>query len=129
MLTKKIVTGKRKTAIARIRIKNGTGKIMVNGSKAEDYFKTPSMINAVLTPLKVTGNLAKYNIISKIKGGGLSGQAAALKSAIAKALDQIDPKVRLIIKPLKLLRRDARIVERKHYGHKKARKSFQFSKR
>lgn len=129
IVTNKIITGKRKTAIARIRVKPGDGKIMVNGKKYEDYFKIITLIQAILQPLKLTGSTGKYNIIARITGGGISGQAMALRFAISKALNIMDPKNRKIIKPYKLLRRDPRVVERKHYGHKKARKSFQFSKR
>lgn len=128
-LAERIITGKRKTAIARIRIKSGTGKIMVNGKKFEEYFKIATLINSVLLPLKLTGNTQSFNISARIIGGGISGQAFALRFAISKALNLADNKNRAVIKPLKLLRRDPRVVERKHYGHKKARKSFQFSKR
>lgn len=129
MVTDKIITGKRKTAIARIRVKPGTGNIMVNGKKFEDYFKIVTLLQAIMQPLKLTGNVGKYNISARVNGGGISGQALALRFAISKALDFMDPGNRKIIKPYKLLRRDPRVVERKHYGHKKARKSFQFSKR
>lgn len=124
-------TGKRKTAIARIYIKKGSGRIIINDNKDyKEYFPTQMLQYYVTQPFKVTGfDFSKYDIYANIQGGGISGQSQALRLAIAKALVQINPELRPALKQEKLLTRDARIVERKKYGRKKARKRFQFTKR
>ena len=129
VLTKKIITGKRKTAIARLRVKPGKGSIMVNGKKVKDYFMRDTLVGHALEPLKAVDSEKKYTLLSRISGGGLSSQAGALRLAIARAIDEIEPQHHLFLKKTKMLTRDDRKVERKLFGHKKARKSFQFSKR
>lgn len=124
-------TGKRKTAIARIYIKKGSGKIIINDNRDfKEYFPTLTLQSYVTQPFKVTEfDASKYDIYANIKGGGLSGQSQALRLAISKALTIINPELRPALKKEKLLTRDSRVVERKKYGHKKARKRFQFTKR
>jgi len=125
----KIITGRRKTAIARIRVKPGTGKILCNGVDYKDYFKRKTLAAVVLKPLEATGKTSQYDILANLSGGGLSGQAGALRYSIARAIDDLTPSLRKTLKSQGLLTRDSRKVQRKLYGHKKARKSFQFSKR
>jgi len=122
-------TGKRKNAIAKVWIKSsGTGKILVNKQDSEKYFKR-SLLNMIIKqPLDVIKN-NNFDVFASVKGGGLSGQAGAIKLAISKALISIDPQFRILLKQKGYLTRDSRVVERKKYGRKKARKSFQFSKR
>lgn len=122
-------TGKRKTSIARVWIKQGSGKIIVNKKPVNDYFGRKSLEATVKQPLKITNNLQKYDVLANVGGGGLSGQAAAIRHGVSKALLQSDPHLRLTLKRAGLLTRDARIKERKKYGQKGARKKFQFSKR
>ena len=122
-------TGKRKTSIARVWIKLGKGKIVVNGKKYEEYFRRPILQMIVNQPFELVSRMGSYDVEATIKGGGLSGQAGALKHGISKALSLFEPELRDVIKKAGFLTRDSRIVERKHYGHKKARRSFQFSKR
>ena len=124
-------TGKRKTSIARIYIKKGSGNIIINDNRDfKEYFPTPTLQYYVTQPFKVANfDHSKYDIYANIRGGGLTGQSQALRLAIAKALTQINPELRPILKKEGLLTRDPRMVERKKYGRKKARKRFQFSKR
>lgn len=124
-------TGKRKTAIARIYIKKGSGKIIINDKRDyKEYFPTPTLQYYVTQPFKVTGfDNSRYDIYANIQGGGISGQAQALRLAISKALLEMNPELKPALKKEKLLTRDSRIVERKKYGRKKARKRFQFTKR
>jgi len=124
-------TGKRKTAIARVFVKKGTGRIIINDEKDyKEYFPTLTLQYYVTQPFKVTNfDYSKYDFFVNIKGGGISGQSQALRLAIAKIICQINPELRPILKREGLLTRDARIVERKKYGRKKARKRFQFTKR
>lgn len=129
MLTKKMVTGKRKTSIARIQISDGKGEITVNGRAADAYFKRSTVVGYLKQPLVLTEMDKRLDVHARLNGGGLSGQAGALRHAIAKAVDEIEPKNHRLLKSKKLLTRDDRKVERKLFGHKKARKSFQFSKR
>lgn len=129
MLTKKIITGRRKTSVARVRLKSGSGKIVVNGQDALLYFKRSMLLGLLQQPLQLLDSEKKYDIFARLSGGGLSGQAGALRHAIARALDEIDPQQHRLLKTNKLLTRDDRKVQRKLFGHKKARKSFQFSKR
>lgn len=125
----KLTTGKRKTSVARVKISSGSGKITVNGRDHEEYFKRKSVISDLLKPFEVTDKLGKYDVFVNVSGGGLSGQAGAVRYAIAKLLREEDEKLKPVLRKFGYLTRDSRIVERKLYGHKKARRSFQFSKR
>ena len=122
-------TGKRKTSIARVWISAGKGKIVVNGKDYEEYFRRPILQMVINQPFGVAKREGAYDVFATIVGGGLSGQAGALKHGISKALALAEPELRTVIKQAGFLTRDSRVVERKHYGHKKARRSFQFSKR
>ncbi len=122
-------TGKRKNAIARVWIKPGSGRITVNGRDQETYFARPTLRLILNQPFVVAGRVNQYDVIATVKGGGLSGQAGAVKHGIAKALQNYEPELRAPLKAAGLLTRDARIVERKKYGKHKARRSPQFSKR
>ena len=122
-------TGRRKTAIARIYLGPGTGIITVNGKPFEIYFPSALRRFVVSQPLEVSDNLGKHDIKVNVKGGGLTGQAEAIRLAIARALIKDNAEVKPVLKSKGFTTRDPRMVERKKYGHKKARKSFQFSKR
>jgi len=122
-------TGKRKNAIARVWIKPGKGKITVNGRAVETYFARPVLQMIVNQPFAVADRNGQFDVDVLVNGGGLSGQAGAVKHGISKALTYFEPELRAPLKVAKFLRRDARIVERKKYGRAKARKRFQFSKR
>ena len=122
-------TGKRKESIARVRIIPGTGKITVNKRDLNDYFKRETAKVMVTEPLKLTGVDSVYDVIADIDGGGITGQAGALRHGIAKALLEVNTEFRSILKKEGFLTRDSRIKERKKYGLKKARKRPQFSKR
>ncbi len=121
--------GRRKTAIARIYVKDGDGKIMVNGRDFREYFPTATLHYVVEQPLLLTDNLGKFDIKVNLKGGGFNGQAEALRLAISRALVKMDEEYRPVLKENGLMRRDPRMVERKKPGQPKARKQFQFSKR
>ena len=125
----KYATGRRKKSIARIWIKKGTGKIYVNGKKMPDYFTRSTHQTIVLRPLEVANRSAEFDVRCHVKGGGLSGQAGAIIHGISRALLKYEPELKPTLKKEKLTTRDSRSVERKKYGHKKARRSFQFSKR
>ena len=122
-------TGRRKKAIARIFLKEGKGEIIINKKELNTYFTVPTLQYKVMQPFTLTDNVGVYDIMATVKGGGIKGQAEAIRLAISKALTEIDPEYRLILKPEGLLMRDPRMVERKKFGQKKARKKFQFSKR
>lgn len=122
-------TGKRKTAVARVRLMPGTGTITVNGKDVKDYFNRQTLTLMVRSPLVETGTEARYDVIASIVGGGKSGQAGALKHGVARALVEADPSLKTEVKRAGHLSRDARMVERKKAGLKKARKRPQFSKR
>ena len=122
-------TGKRKTSVARVRLMPGTGNITVNGMDVKDYFNRQTLMLAVRSPLVETGTDARYDVIADIRGGGKSGQAGALKHGVARALVEADPSLKTDVKRAGHLSRDARMVERKKAGLKKARKRPQFSKR
>jgi small subunit ribosomal protein S9 len=122
-------TGRRKDAVARVWLKPGTGKIVVNGRDQETYFARPSLRLVINQPFGVTERTGQYDVIATVKGGGLSGQAGAVKHGIAQALSKYEPLLRSAVKAEGFLTRDSRVVERKKYGKAKARKSFQFSKR
>ena len=121
--------GRRKTAIARVYLKEGKGEILVNGRDFKDYFPTGTLQYIVQQPLEICNVNGKYDIKVNLDGGGITGQAEALRMAIARALCQVDSEYRSPLKSKGLLRRDPRMVERKKPGQKKARKKFQFSKR
>ncbi len=121
--------GRRKTSVARLFMKEGTGQITINGRSFEDYFPLESHRVDILKPFSVTDTMGKFDLKVNVTGGGVSGQAGAIRLAIARALLEVDPEYRAQLKPEKLLTRDPRMVERKKYGRPKARKKFQFSKR
>ncbi|MDV6169019.1 30S ribosomal protein S9 [Flavobacterium sp. DG1-102-2] len=121
--------GRRKTAVARIYLSEGTGKITVNKREFATYFPTPTLQYKVLQPLTLTGTADNFDVKVNVYGGGSTGQAEAVRMAIARAMCEVDAENRSILKPEGLLTRDPRMVERKKFGQKKARKRFQFSKR
>ena len=122
-------TGRRKRSIARVWIKKGSGKIFVNGKEMIQYFKRPAHQMIVTKPLEVINVMSQYDVKCNVRGGGLSGQAGAIIHGMSRALVNMDNSLKKILKKNKFTTRDSRKVERKKYGHKKARKSFQFSKR
>jgi small subunit ribosomal protein S9 len=122
-------TGRRKDAVARVWLKPGSGKIVVNGRDQETYFARPTLRLVINQPFQVAGREGQYDIVATVKGGGLSGQAGAVKHGIAQALSKFEPMLRAAVKAAGFLTRDPRVVERKKYGRAKARRSFQFSKR
>ncbi len=121
--------GRRKKAIARIYMKEGKGNIVVNNKDYKEYFPIATLQYVVNQPLEITENAGKFDFLVNLDGGGIKGQAEALRLAISKALVELDPENRPPLKAKGLMRRDPRMVERKKYGQKKARKKFQFSKR
>ena len=122
-------TGKRKNAIARVWVKPGKGKITINGKESDAYFARPVLRMMINQPFKVTGREGEFDVICSVTGSGLSGQAGAVRHGISKALADYEPPLRPALKHAGFLTRDSRVVERKKYGRKKARRSFQFSKR
>ena len=122
-------TGKRKDAVARVWLKPGTGKISINGKEYEAYFGRPVLQMLIHQPIKAANRDGQYDIVATVTGGGLSGQAGAVRHGISKALTHYEPTLRPILKKGGFLTRDSRVVERKKYGKRKARRSFQFSKR
>ena len=128
-LGRSYATGKRKDAIARVWIKPGSGKVTVNGKPQNEYFARPVLQMILAQPFSVSGTVDQFDVFATVKGGGLSGQAGAVKHGISKALQLYDPSLRGALKAAGFLTRDSRVVERKKYGKAKARKSFQFSKR
>lgn len=122
-------TGRRKDAVARVWLKPGTGKITVNGRDQDVYFARPTLRLVINQVFDITERRGQYDIVATVKGGGLSGQAGAVKHGISQALTRYEPKLRGTVKAAGFLTRDSRVVERKKYGKAKARKSFQFSKR
>tara|TARA_R110002110_G_scaffold9664_1_gene47386 strand:+ start:171 stop:707 length:537 start_codon:yes stop_codon:yes gene_type:complete len=122
-------TGKRKNAIARVWIKPGSGKVTVNGRDQDVYFARPVLRMILLQPFEITDRVGQFDIVCTVKGGGLSGQAGAVRHGISKALTLYEPALRPALKAEGFLTRDSRTVERKKYGRAKARRSFQFSKR
>ena len=125
----KYATGRRKTSIAKIWLKKGSGKIYVNGKNYEDYFKRANHKMQLLRPFEIINQPTDYDVRCNVKGGGLTGQVGAMVLGISKALLQFDSSLKPTLKKEKLTTRDSRSVERKKYGHRKARRSFQFSKR
>ncbi|WP_315833052.1 30S ribosomal protein S9 [Bradyrhizobium prioriisuperbiae] len=122
-------TGKRKDAVARVWIKPGTGKILVNTREVEVYFARPVLRMMIQQPLTTAARADQYDIVCTVSGGGLSGQAGAVRHGLSKALTYMEPDLRSVLKKGGFLTRDSRVVERKKYGRAKARRSFQFSKR
>ena len=125
----KYATGRRKKSIARVWIKKGSGNIHVNGKKMSDYFKKANLQIAVFRPLTIVKRENEFDVKCSVKGGGSTGQAGAIIHGMARALAIYDPELKQALKKAKLTTRDSRAVERKKYGHRKARRSFQFSKR
>ncbi len=122
-------TGRRKDAVARVWLKPGSGKIVVNGREQEIYFARPTLRLVINQPFDVAERRGQYDVVATVTGGGLSGQAGAVKHGISQALTRYEPVLRTVVKQAGFLTRDSRAVERKKYGRAKARKSFQFSKR
>ena len=122
-------TGRRKDAVARVWLKPGSGKIVINGREQEVYFARPTLRLVINQPFDVADRQGQYDVVATVVGGGLSGQAGAVKHGIAQALTRYEPTLRTVVKQAGFLTRDPRVVERKKYGRAKARRSFQFSKR
>ncbi len=122
-------TGRRKTAVARVRLVPGNGNIIINDRDVQDYFNRKSLIQDLMSPLEVTNTTDNLDVLVNVNGGGLSGQAGAVRHGIARALLEVDGDYRKPLKDAGYLTRDSRMKERRKYGHKKARKSPQFSKR
>jgi len=122
-------TGRRKTSVARVRLVPGEGKIVVNGRDIDQYFDYETLKRDIKMPLVLTETLSKYDVLSKVEGGGFTGQAGALRHGISRALLKVDGELRPILKKAGFLTRDPRMKERKKYGLKKARRAPQFSKR
>ena len=125
----KYATGRRKKSIAKVWLKKGSGNIHVNGKKMVDYFKKPNLQVSIFRPLTIVKREHEFDVRCSVKGGGLTGQAGAIILGISRALVEFEPELKTTLKKEKLTTRDSRAVERKKYGHKKARRSFQFSKR
>ena len=125
----KYATGRRKTSIAKVWLKKGSGQIFVNGKKYEQYFKRENHKMQLLRPFEIIDQSTNYDVRCNVKGGGLTGQVGAMVHGISKALLMFDENYKSTLKKEKLTTRDSRSVERKKYGHRKARRSFQFSKR
>ncbi|MBF9033768.1 30S ribosomal protein S9 [Rhodobacterales bacterium HKCCE2091] len=128
-LGRSYATGKRKDAVARVWIKPGSGKVTVNGKPIDTYFARPVLQMILRQPFEITGREDQFDVQATVKGGGLSGQAGAVKHGISKALQLYEPGLRPALKAAGFLTRDSRVVERKKFGRRKARRSFQFSKR
>ena len=128
-LGRSYATGKRKNAVARVWIKPGSGKVIVNGKTMAEYFARPVLQMILRQPFTVAGVEGQFDVMATVAGGGLSGQAGAVKHGVSKALQLYEPSLRGALKAAGFLTRDSRVVERKKYGKAKARKSFQFSKR
>ena len=124
-----LVTGKRKTSVARVQLMPGEGKIVINSRPIEDYFSRQLYRQWIVAPLKAVNGMNKFNIKVKVQGGGTSGQAGAVALGVARALVALDESYRPVLRDKDLLTRDSRTVERKKYGLKKARRAFQYSKR
>ena len=128
-LGRSYATGKRKNAIARVWLKPGTGRITVNSKQMDLYFARPVLQMVLRQPFEITNSENQFDVMATVRGGGLSGQAGAINHGISKALQLYEPSFRPLLKSAGFLTRDARVVERKKYGKRKARRSFQFSKR
>ena len=125
----KYATGRRKKSIARVWVKKGSGSIYVNGKKMIDYFKKTNLQTTIYRPMVLVKRENEYDVRCSVRGGGLTGQAGAIVLGISRALVQFEPELKPVLKKEKLTTRDSRAVERKKYGRRKARRSFQFSKR
>ena len=125
----KYATGRRKKSIAKVWLKKGSGNIHVNGKKMVDYFKKANLQMSIFRPLTIVKREHEFDVRCSVKGGGLTGQAGAIILGISRALVEFEPQLKTTLKKEKLTTRDSRAVERKKYGHRKARRSFQFSKR
>ena len=125
----KYATGKRKTSIAKVWLSKGSGKISVNGKDFKEYFKRPNHQMQITRPFEIINQVTDYDVTCKVIGGGMTGQAGAMVHGISKAILLYDENLKSTLKKEKLTTRDSRSVERKKYGHRKARRSFQFSKR
>ena len=125
----KYATGRRKKSIAKVWLKKGSGKIHVNGKKMADYFHKINLQTAIFRPLTISKRQTEYDVRCSVKGGGLTGQAGAIILGLARALVMYEPDLKSTLKKENLTTRDSRVVERKKYGRRKARRSFQFSKR
>ena len=128
-LGRSYATGKRKDAVARVWLKQGPGNIIINGKSSDDYFARPVLRMLINQPLVVSDRKEQFDVICSVTGGGLSGQAGAVRHGISKALVLFEPELKKVLKSGGFLTRDSRVVERKKYGRRKARRSFQFSKR
>lgn len=128
-LGRSYATGKRKDAVARVWVKPGSGKVVVNGKEMAVYFARPVLQMILKQPFEITNTVGQFDIVATVVGGGLSGQSGAVKHGVSKALQLYDPSLRGVLKAAGFLTRDSRTVERKKYGKRKARRSFQFSKR
>ena len=128
-LGRSYATGKRKDAVSRVWIKPGSGKVTVNGKDQDAYFARPVLQLILRQPMQVAGVEGEFDVVATVKGGGLTGQAGAVKHGISKALQLYEPSLRCALKAAGFLTRDSRVVERKKFGKRKARRSFQFSKR
>jgi len=122
-------TGRRKTAVARVRLRSGSGKVVINKRAAEKYFAQLKDRLAIVAPLEATGAAGRWDILVNVEGGGPTGQSGAIRLGVARALSKADPAYAITLRKAGFLTRDAREVERKKYGRRKARRSFQFSKR
>ena len=129
MENSKYATGRRKTSIAKVWLSKGSGKISVNGKDFKEYFKRPNHQMQIIRPFEIINQITDYDVTCKVIGGGMTGQAGAMVHGISKALVMFDEKLKSTLKTEKLTTRDSRSVERKKPGRKKARRSFQFSKR
>ena len=128
-LGRSYATGKRKDAVARVWLKQGPGNIIINGKSSDDYFARPVLRMLINQPLVASERKEQFDVICSVTGGGLSGQAGAVRHGISKALVLFEPELKKVLKSGGFLTRDSRVVERKKYGRRKARRSFQFSKR
>ncbi len=122
-------TGRRKRSIARVRLYDGSGQVTLNGRQLEDYFPTMASRMRVMEPLQLTNTQGRYDILAKLEGGGTTGQVDALRLGIARALIELEPELRPMLKKAGLLTRDSRVVESKKYGLRKARRAPQYTKR
>ena len=129
MENSKYATGRRKTSIAKVWLSKGSGKISVNGKDFKEYFKRPNHQMQITRPFEIINQVTDYDVTCKVVGGGMTGQAGAMVHGISKAILLYDENLKSTLKKEKLTTRDSRSVERKKYGHRKARRSFQFSKR
>ncbi|MGA2624998.1 MAG: 30S ribosomal protein S9 [Bacteroidota bacterium] len=124
-----IAVGRRKTSVARVIVKPGSGVVTVNDRPLEQYFPVDTLRTEVLLPFVATETMGKYDVVATVEGGGLTGQAGAMKLGISRALVRMNEELRLLLRTNRMMTRDPRMVERKKYGQRKARKRFQFSKR